>query len=100
MCIRDRDQMLDVPPPEDCKGLQVLVQYERKLYPGVVVEVDGEEVFVDCMNSVSKGFTNISFWPQIHQDLYWYNHDKILAVIPQPICTNNAANHVSVDEAI
>ncbi|KAK7110778.1 hypothetical protein V1264_014599 [Littorina saxatilis] len=94
------DQMFDVPPPGECKGLWVLVQYERKPYPGVVVEVDGEEVYVDCMNAVGKGFTNTFFWPKTYQDLCWYDHDKILAVIPQPVRTSNAADQFSVDEAI
>ncbi|KAL8600088.1 hypothetical protein ACOMHN_051634 [Nucella lapillus] len=92
------DQIFDVPPPEECKGLWVLVQYDRKLYPGV--DVDGEEVYVDCMNAVGKGFTNIFFWPKIYQDVCWYDHDKILAVIPNPVRINNAADHFVVDEAI
>ena len=64
----------------------------------MVVEADGEEIYVDCM--VDKEVTNIFFWPKTYQDLCWYDHDKILAIIPQPVCTYNAADHFSVDEAI
>lgn len=97
---RRSDQMFDIPPPEECNGLWVLVQYDRKPYPGVVEEVDGEEISVNCMNAVGKGFTNSFFWPQTYQDLCWYDHDKILAIIPEPVRKNNAAGHFSVDEAI
>ncbi|CAG2220761.1 unnamed protein product [Mytilus edulis] len=42
--------------PEDVLQKHVLVNYDGKLYPGLVVDIDDNEVYVRCMHPVGKAF--------------------------------------------
>lgn len=44
----------DVPLDNECLGHWVLVKYDKKAYPGFVVEVDDGELHVECMNQIGK----------------------------------------------
>ena len=50
------------PDPQTWLGKWVLVRYEKKLYPGVVQEVEEEDVLVKCMARVGE---NRFFWPML-----------------------------------
>lgn len=79
----------EVPPPAELLGRYVLVKYEEKPYPGIVVDVDESEVYVQCMHSVCKSQENIWFyWPKTIKDICWYEMENVLAVIPEPELKN------------
>ena len=86
----------DVPPPEQCSGQWVIVKYDRKPYPGYVEDVDAGELYVKCMHTVGKA-KNCFFWLKLFNDLLWYEHENILAVIPEPALKNGVPEQYSVD---
>ena len=46
----------------DLLGQYVLVQYEEKPYPGIVVDVDESEVHVESMHRVGRSLEDCSFY--------------------------------------
>ena len=75
--------------PGDLLGRYVLVKYEEKPYPGIVVDVDESEVYVECMHRVGRSLKDCSFyWPKAVKDICWYEMENVLAVIPEPELKN------------
>lgn len=60
----------EVPPPAELLGRYVLVKYEEKPYPGIVVDVDESEVYVQCMHSVCKSQRIFGFIGQRQSKIY------------------------------
>lgn len=61
-----------------------IFRYENDYYPGVVQEIEKEEVLVSAMTK--SGFKNYK-WPK-PQDVCWYNFDKIIKKIKVPRCVS------------
>ena len=70
--VRRSDEIFDVPPPEECHGLWVQLRYDRKPYPGVVVQVDGNK---------DRGLC------QLHECCWqgFYQHFRLSQNIPGPL---------------
>ena len=91
---------MDVPPPEQCLGQWVIVEYDNKPYPGFVEDIDAEDVYVNCMHSVGKRLDNCFFWPKQFKDICWYEHSKICSLISQPVLKDGSSHHYTVDPAV
>ena len=72
----------------------VIVMYNEKPYPGLVLNVDTDDVSVRCMHRVGQ---NRFYWPST-EDVCWYNKDQIVAVIPPP--TSVTSRHMQIDAAV
>ncbi|KAK6168704.1 hypothetical protein SNE40_020096 [Patella caerulea] len=95
-------------PPETSNGLKstsveidetlinkwCLVNYYGYLYPGIINDVDDEEIEVTAMSSAGR---NRYFWPRM-EDRIWYSLDKFLALIPEP--QPITGRHFQVDHEI
>jgi hypothetical protein len=82
------------PDPQTWLGKWVLVRYDKKLYPGVVQEVEEEDVLVKCMARVGE---NRFFWPML-DDTCWFFLEDILSAIEEPKAVGS--RHVQVDPDI
>ena len=67
--------------PGELVGTYVVVRYDKKLYPGIVIDDDTDEVQVKCMHQIGD---NRFFWPT-RDDICYYNNDDVLAIIPEPV---------------
>ena len=72
----------------------VIVMYDDKPYPGLVLNVDTDDILVRCMHRVGQ---NRFYWPST-EDVCWYNKDQIVAVIPPP--TSVTSRHMQIDAAV
>lgn len=84
----------ELPLPEDCLGRWVVVRYDQKAYPGMVLDVDEGELYIQCMHQVGR--RNCFFWPKM-KDLLWYECENILAVISEPVLKDDSHDHYIVD---
>lgn len=98
---QDESILLDVPVPEECLDKYVVVLYDGIAYPGYVEDTTVDEVYVECMHRVGRKpkENNRFFWPQRIKDKCWYEHDQILAIIPQPQ-KNVGSYHYGVEPAL
>lgn len=73
---------VDDVPLSDLLNQFVIIQYDGIPYPGKVVDIDDQQgdLQISCMHRIGP---NRFFWPS-KADLCWYEHDDILAVIPEP----------------
>jgi hypothetical protein len=58
----------------------VIVQYDSKFYPGLVTDIDENDVQIKCMHKIGD---NRFFWPH-RDDVCWYAASEVKAVIPEP----------------
>lgn len=82
---------VDIVEKEDLLNEYVVVVYDGKPYPGVVVDVDAEELKVKCMHRIGQ---NRFFWPP-RDDVCWYKYDDILTKIPSPSPVTGRHHQVS-----
>ncbi|KAL3884562.1 hypothetical protein ACJMK2_024695 [Sinanodonta woodiana] len=76
-----------------CTPSQLIGQYVVVLYDN-----KDTDVYVRCMHRVGRGTTNSPFfWPRPLVDECWYNMERVLTIIPEPI---QIGRHYSIDEAI
>jgi len=75
-------------------GKHVVVRYEKRPYPGIVLDEDGEDVLVRCMHRIGD---NRFFWIAC-KDVCYYMKDDILVVIPEP--QNVTGHHKQVDSEL
>ncbi|CAC5422422.1 unnamed protein product [Mytilus coruscus] len=62
----------------------VLVDYDKKPYPGIVTDCDETKVFESCMHR-TENLENPSFyWPLAVRDECWYDMENVLGSIPEP----------------
>lgn len=61
-------------------GKWCVVLYDDIPYPGVVQNVDDDDVEVQVMHKIGN---NQYFWPMI-PDRLWYNHSQIICEISEP----------------
>ncbi|XP_060568684.1 uncharacterized protein LOC132727272 [Ruditapes philippinarum] len=59
---------------ENLIGRYVVVQYDGLPFPGVILDVDEDEIEVKAMHRVGN---NRYFWPMI-DDVLWYNKEQVL----------------------
>jgi hypothetical protein len=59
-------------------GKHVVVRYDNTAYPGLVLDQDGDEIYVTCMYKVGR---NRFLWPRV-EDTLWYAKEQIIMVIP------------------
>ena len=84
--------------PSQLIGQYVVVLYDNTPYPGLVIDSEDTDVYVRCMHRVGRGTTNSPFfWPRTLVDECWYNMERVLTIIPEPI---KIGRHYSIDEAI
>lgn len=89
----------EIPPPENCLGKHVVVQYDGELYPGVVINVGSNDLYVQCMHKVGK-LDNCFFWPRYRKDQCWYQYQNVLAIIPKPVKKAGSNSHFIVSPQI
>ena len=84
---------LDLVEKEDLLNEHVVVVYDGKPYPGIVVDVDEEDLKVKCMHRIGQ---SRFFWP-LTDDLCWYKYDDILTKIPPPAPVTGRHHQVSLE---
>ena len=74
----------------------VVVLYNGKPYPGLVVNIRDKAVEVNCMQRIGKQFA----WPKYIKDINWYLFEDIhvVAVIPEPL--HGQGRYYKVEEGI
>jgi hypothetical protein len=79
----------DVDPPTESNpnsadtdwiGKWCVVLYDDVPYPGIVQDVDDEDLEVKVMHKIGQ---NRYFWPLL-PDILWYKHDKVVYKIQEP----------------
>ncbi|VDI73607.1 Hypothetical predicted protein [Mytilus galloprovincialis] len=70
--------------PQDLLGQYVLVDYDKKPYPGIVTDCDETEVFVSCMHRIGNLDNPSFYWPLAVRDECWYDMENVLGTIPEP----------------
>ena len=71
----------------------VVVMYDGQPYPGLVVDVDLEDIQVKCMCRIGP---NRFFWPA-RDDVCWYSKDDIIRIIPPPVKVTGRHHQVRPD---
>jgi hypothetical protein len=62
-------------------GRWCIVNYRDRHYPGQIVNIDDEQLKVNCMNKTGY---NRFYWP-IFKNQLWYNLEDIMAFIDEPM---------------
>ena len=57
-----------------------VVEYDGRPYPGVIEDVDEDDLEVKTMHLIGK---NRYFWPMI-DDILWYKKDKVVTLLHSP----------------
>ncbi|CAC5405966.1 unnamed protein product [Mytilus coruscus] len=70
--------------PQDLLGQYVLVDYDKKPYPGIVTDCDETEVFLSCMHRIGNLENPSFYWPLAVRDECWYGMENVLGTIPKP----------------
>ena len=83
---------------ENFLGQYVLVKYRDTYYPGIVLDVDTDAVYVECMHRVGKRSDNCFFWPPKLKDRCWYSLEN--AIIIPKLTEHDDKKHYKVDEKI
>ena len=64
----------------DSVGKYVAVKCVKKIFPGIVIDIDHDELQVKSMHCIGK---NAFFWPR-RDDISWYNNDDVMGFISPP----------------
>lgn len=76
-----KDNLQDKSNLEDLKTNDyVIVKYENKYYPGIVEQMDENEIFVSAMCSSKKQWK----WPNPPDKLWYKIEDNVMAIINKP----------------
>lgn len=75
-------------------GKYVAVMYNGQPYPGQVVDVDGNEIEVKCLQKVGQ---NRFVWPA-REDKIWYSSEHLLCDIPEP--TPVTKRHLEIEPKV
>ena len=65
---------------DDLLGQWCVVRYEGRIYPGIVLGTEGNDIEVKCMSVAGK---NRFYWPS-RDDRCWYSSDNVVGCIPEP----------------
>ena len=81
--------MFNFKDPKDLLNKQVIINYNGKPYPGLVVDIDEQDVRVRCVHRIGKLDKCHFYWPKCLTDESLYDMKDIIAIIPEPekICT-------------
>jgi hypothetical protein len=91
----------ELPPTIDCLDKYVVVVYNKVPYPGYVEDTDESDVYVSCMHQVGRhAGKNCFYWPKAVADKCWYEHQNILAIIPEPQKIESSHSHYEVAPAL
>ncbi|KAK2892368.1 hypothetical protein Q8A67_012356 [Cirrhinus molitorella] len=74
-------------------GQWCVVQYDDDPYPGIILQVEENNVKVKCMH---RNGVNKFFWPTPRDDVNWYSDDQIMCLIPEPQALNKRS--VQIDK--
>ncbi len=74
-------------------GQWCVVQYDDEPYPGIILQVEENNVKVKCMH---RNGVNKFFWPSPRDDINWYGDDQIMCLIPEPLALNKRS--VQIDQ--
>lgn len=66
-------------------GEWCVVKYDKQVYPGVIMDVEGESVKVKCMH---RNGINKFYWPSPCEDICWYHDWQVLCLIAEPQALN------------
>lgn len=72
-----------------------IVDYENRPYPGIILDVDDDQLEVQVMHSIG---VNRFFWP-LKVDIIWYKKDKVITLLnnePQPV----TSRHCSIEKSM
>ena len=76
-----------------------VVAYDDVPYPGIILDVDGDELEVKVMHKVGN---NRYFWLQA-DDILWYTKDIIVALLegpPQPVTSAQSSRHKQIADNV
>lgn len=79
---------------ETLKGQYCVVTYDGQPYPGIIHDVDDEEIEVMVMHKVGE---NRYFWP-LRDDSLWYQKENFVCLIPPP-CPVTKRHH-QIDKCV
>lgn len=75
-----------------------MLLYNGQPYPGLVKDVDKEEVYVRCMHRVGRELEKSQFyWPKCVVDECWYSMDDVVWGINEP---KRVGTIYKVDESV
>ncbi|XP_069109737.1 uncharacterized protein [Argopecten irradians] len=77
----------------DAIGEWCVVSYEGKAFPGIILDVDENDIEVKVMHRIG---VNRFFWPLI-EDVLWYENSDVITMIPQPLPVTKRHVQVSPD---
>lgn len=67
---------------ENLLNSYVIVIDNNQPYPGLVLDIDSEEIYVRCMHRVGKDMnTHQFYWPKCVVDECWYGMDDVVCKI-------------------
>lgn len=64
-------------------GQWCVVRYDDEPYPGIILQLEENNIKVMHRNGVNK-----FFWPSPRDDVNWYSDDQIMCLIPEPLALN------------
>lgn len=79
---------------EKDKNKYCLIKYDGELYPGVILDVEENDIQVHCMTRIGP---NRFFWCTPVLDILWYPHDDVVCLIPQPKPVTSSSRHFLVE---
>lgn len=67
----------------DEKDQYVIIKYESKYFPGIIVVLNDNKYFIKAMKKVGDHWK----WPSIDDDI-WYDFNEIISLIAPPKAIN------------
>lgn len=75
----------------DCVGRWCMVKYDDDHYPGIIINVEDDNIQVNCMH---RNGINKFFWPGPRKDISWYADNQIVCLIKEPQALNKRSLQV------
>ena len=79
---------------ESLIGKWCVVSYDQKPYPGIIENVDEDEIEVKVMHNIGP---NRYFWPRM-DDILWYDLLHVVSLIPEPQYVTK--RHVAIERRL
>ena len=79
---------------ESLIGKWCVVSYDQKPYPGIIENVDEDEIEVKVMHNIGP---NRYFWPRM-DDILWYDLLHVVSLIPEPQYATK--RHVAIERRL
>uniref|UniRef100_A0A0E9X9C8 Uncharacterized protein n=1 Tax=Anguilla anguilla TaxID=7936 RepID=A0A0E9X9C8_ANGAN len=74
-------------------GQWCAVNYDGDVYPGIIQDIDGYSgALVKTMSRIGN---NRFYWPE-RDDIIWYQSDKVIGLIPEPVPVTKRHKEIAV----